>query len=79
MQAALQQQGIYPQAARLAVHRKWFCGSGQIRTLARDQSVQVHLLQIPLLPRTQVVQNLTNHIVHLRDVLPQALAVFVIG
>ncbi|MNC37327.1 hypothetical protein D3C75_858850 [compost metagenome] len=79
MQAALQQQGIYQQVARLAVHRKWFCGSGQVRTLARNQSVQVHLLQILLLSGTQVIQNLTDHIVHLRDVLLQALAVFVIG
>ncbi|MNP43889.1 hypothetical protein D3C76_1377330 [compost metagenome] len=78
LQTALQQQGIPTQAVHPAVHRQWFLVSRQVRTLARNQSVQVHLLQVLLLSGTQVIQNLTDHIVHLRDVLPQALAVFVI-
>lgn len=61
------------------MHRQWFLVSRQVRTLARHQPVQVHLLQVLLLSGTQVIQNLTDHIVHLRDVLLQALAVFVIG
>lgn len=50
LQATLQQQGIHPQAACLAVYWQWFLGAGQVRTLARHQPVQVHLLQILLFP-----------------------------